>query len=97
MFAFGWIDPLSPTYEWDSGQVRRLARRLGYPVRWGDPCSVLGVAEQVAASGADVVLLPSSAHIDAVSLNRVLAVADVECAAPRVSFARWSRFGGVRR
>ncbi|SLH66978.1 Uncharacterised protein [Mycobacteroides abscessus subsp. abscessus] len=55
------------------------------------------MAEQVAASGADVVLLPSSAHIDAVSLNRVLAVADVECAAPRVSFARWSRFGGVRR
>ncbi|WP_433756318.1 hypothetical protein [Nocardia sp. CA-135398] len=97
MHALGWIDPTSPTLEWDLAQVRRLARRLGYPLRWADPGSVLGLAEQVESSGADVVLLPSSAHVDAVTLDRVMAVADVECAAPRVSFGRWSPMGGVRR
>ncbi|MCC3326159.1 hypothetical protein LK455_00405 [Nocardia abscessus] len=97
MDALGWIDPLSPTPEWDSAQVRRLARRLGYALRWADAGSVLGLAEQVESSGADVVLLPSSAHLDAVTLDRVMAVADVECAAPRASFGRWPAFGGVRR
>ncbi|WP_280316116.1 hypothetical protein [Nocardia abscessus] len=97
MDALGWIDPLSPTPEWDSAQVRRLARRLGYALRWADAGSVLGLAEQVESSGADVVLLPSSAHVDAVTLDRVMAVADVECAAPRASFGRWPAFGGVRR
>ncbi|WP_280249455.1 hypothetical protein [Nocardia abscessus] len=97
MDALGWIDPLSPTPEWDSAQVRRLARRLGYALRWADAGPVLGLAEQVESSGADVVLLPSSAHVDAVTLDRVMAVADVECAAPRASFGRWPAFGGVRR
>ncbi|MGY1896227.1 hypothetical protein [Nocardia abscessus] len=97
MDALGWIDPSSPTPEWDSAQVRRLARRLGYALRWADAGSVLGLAEQVESSGADVVLLPSSAHVDAVTLDRVMAVADVECAAPRASFGRWPAFGGVRR
>jgi hypothetical protein len=97
MDALGWIDPLSPTPEWDSAQVRRLARRLGYALRWADAGSVLGLAEQVESSGAAVVLLPSSAHVDAVTLDRVMAVADVECAAPRASFGRWPAFGGVRR
>ncbi|MFI7669266.1 hypothetical protein [Nocardia sp. NPDC049526] len=97
MYALGWIDPTSPTPEWDSAQVRRLARRLGYPLHWADSDSVLGLAEQVESSGADVVLLPSSAHVDAVTLDRVMAVADVECAAPRASFGRWTSMGGVRR
>ncbi|MEV4128959.1 hypothetical protein [Nocardia sp. NPDC049707] len=96
MYALGWIDPCSPTPEWDSAQVHRLARRLGYPLLWADPSSVLGLAEQVESSGADVVLLPSSAHVDAVTLDRVMAVADVECAAPRTSFGRWP-MRGVRR
>ncbi|WP_372478619.1 hypothetical protein [Nocardia abscessus] len=74
-----------------------MARRLGYALRWADAGSVLGLAEQVESSGADVVLLPSSAHLDAVTLDRVMAVADVECAAPRASFGRWPAFGGVRR
>ncbi|WP_280180300.1 hypothetical protein [Nocardia farcinica] len=97
MFAFAWIGPLSPTPEWDLAQVRRLTRRLGYELYRPDHPSVSGLAEQVTAAGAEVVLLPSSAHVDAVTLDRVLAVADVECAAPRVSFARWSSLGGVRR
>ncbi|MGY1865539.1 MULTISPECIES: hypothetical protein [Nocardia] len=97
MDALGWIDPSSPTPEWDSAQVRRLARRLGYALRWGEAGSVLGLAEQVEASGADVVLLPSSAHVDVVTLDRVMAVADLECAAPRASLGRWPAFGGVRR
>ncbi|MGQ4597749.1 hypothetical protein [Nocardia sp. R6R-6] len=44
-YALGWIDPCSPTPEWDTAQVRRLARRLGYPLRFADPTSVLGLVE----------------------------------------------------
>ncbi|WP_454198233.1 hypothetical protein [Nocardia sp. Marseille-Q1738] len=93
MDAIGWIDPSSPTPEWDAAQVRRL----GYALHLADTGSVLGLVEQVAACGADVVLLPSSAHIDAVTLDRLMALVDVECAAPRASFARWTAIGGVRR
>lgn len=63
MDALGWIDPYSPTTEWDIAQVRRLARRLGYVLRWADPASVLGLPEQVASAGIEVILLPSSAHV----------------------------------
>ncbi|MET8874603.1 hypothetical protein [Nocardia sp. NPDC004604] len=97
MDALGWMDPCSPTPQWDAAQVRRLARRLGYALCWADAGSVLGLVEQVTASGIDVVLLPSSAHVDAVTLDRVMAVADVECACPRASFGRWSALGGLRR
>ncbi|BDT90194.1 hypothetical protein IFM12275_01700 [Nocardia sputorum] len=61
MDALGWIDPCSPTSEWDTAQVRRL----GYPLRLADPTSLLGLVEQVESSGAEVVLLSSSAHVDA--------------------------------
>ncbi len=97
MLAFGWIDLTSPTVEWDSAQVRRLAKRLGYELCWADAHSVLGLVEQVESSGAEVVLLPSTGHVDAVTLDRVLWVADVECAAPRASFGRWAAIGGVQR
>ncbi|NQE71857.1 hypothetical protein NG2371_06336 [Nocardia gamkensis] len=97
MDALGWIDPYSPTPEWDTAQVRRSARRLGYPLRFADPTSVLGPVEQLESSGAEVVLLASSAHVDAVTLDRLMSVADVECATPRASFGRWPALGGVRR
>ncbi|MBF6355404.1 hypothetical protein IU449_12760 [Nocardia higoensis] len=97
MNALGWIDPCSPTPQWDTAQIRRLARRLGYPLRWADPASALGLVEQVEAAGAEVVLLSSSAHIDVVTLDRLMSCADVECAAPRASFGRWSPLSGVRR
>ncbi|MFD0363455.1 hypothetical protein ACFQZZ_18565 [Nocardia sp. GCM10030253] len=97
MDAIGWIDPSSPIPEWDSAQVRRLARRLGYALRWADPGSPLGLAEQVESSGADVLLLSSSAHADVLTLDRVMATVDVECAAPRASFGRWSPVAGVHR
>ncbi|MFX0579196.1 hypothetical protein [Nocardia nepalensis] len=97
MSALGWIDPSSPTPEWDAARMRRLARRLGYVLLWADAGSVLGLVEQAVAYGVDVVLLTSSAHVDAQTLNRLIAVADVECAAPRESFARWSAIGGVHR
>ncbi|WP_280241676.1 hypothetical protein [Nocardia abscessus] len=95
--ALGWVDPCSPTTEWDIAQVRRLARRLGYALRWANLASALGLAEQVEASGTEVVLLSSSAHVDLVTLDRLMSVADVECAAPRASFGRWPALGGVRR
>ncbi|MEU2037715.1 hypothetical protein [Nocardia niwae] len=62
-----------------------------------DSASVLGLVEQVESSGAEVVLLPSSAHVDTVTLDRLMSVADVECSAPRASFGRWPALGGVRR
>lgn len=77
--------------------MRRLARRLGYPLRWAAPASALSLVEQVEFSGAGVVLLPSSAHVDVLTLDRLMSVADVECAAPRESFVRWPALGGVRR
>ncbi|MEV4236434.1 MULTISPECIES: hypothetical protein [unclassified Nocardia] len=97
MDALGWMDPCSPVPEWDSAQVRRLARRLGYVLRWADTGSVLSLAEQAEASGTDVVLLPSSGHIDAATLNRLMGACDIECACPRETFARWSLIDGVRR
>ena len=97
MDALGWVDPTSPTPEWDTAQVRRLARRLGYALRWADPDSVLGLVEQVEAAGVEVVLLSSSAHVDVVTLDRLMDSAEVECAAPRASFGRWSVLGGTRR
>ncbi|NQE68343.1 hypothetical protein NG2371_02800 [Nocardia gamkensis] len=97
MDALGWIDPLSPTTEWDAAQVRRLARRLGYRVRWADPSSVLDLVEQVESAGVETVLLSSVAHVTAWDLVRLLQSADVECAAPRESFARHARVQRVRR
>ncbi|TLF77407.1 hypothetical protein [Nocardia cyriacigeorgica] len=95
--ALGWIDPCSPVSDWDAAQVRRLARRLGYELRWADSASILGLFQQVQAAGADTVLLPSTAHVDAMTLNRLMTIADVECAAPRASFARWYSVGGIQR
>jgi|SRR5690606_4336320 len=95
--ALGWIDPTSPSVEWDQAQVRRLARRLGYRLEWLNPRSVLGFVEQVEASECEAVLVPSSAHLDAATLNRLLGTTDVECAAPRESFSCWSRAAGYRR
>jgi len=97
MLAFGWVDLTSPTVEWDLAQVRRLAKRLGYELCRVDARSVLGLVEQVELSGAVAVLLPSTGHVDAATLDRVLRVADVECAALRVSFGRWVGTGGVQR
>ncbi len=95
--AIGWIDPCSPVSDWDTAQVRRLARRLGYTLRWADSTSILGLYEQVQASGTDTVILPSTAHVDAITLNRLMTIADVECATPRESFARWGVLGSVLR
>ncbi|MEV0711467.1 hypothetical protein [Nocardia aurea] len=97
MHALGWIDPCSPTPEWDFAQIRRLAKRLGYALRWADLDSVLSLVEQVESTGADAVLLSSSAHVDVETLDRIMQFADVECAAPRLSFGRWSPAGGVHR
>lgn len=97
MFALGWLDPSSPTAEWDSAQVRRLARQLGYSLRWADAGSMSGLLAQAASSGADAVLLPSTGHVDGSTLERMIAVVDVECAAPRVSINRWTGISDAMR
>ncbi|MFC8530714.1 hypothetical protein [Nocardia sp. NPDC057227] len=96
MDAIGWIDPLSVTTEWDRAQVCRLARRFRYTVRWADPSGALDLVEQVEASGLQVVLLSSAAHLTAWDLVRLLQSADVECAAPRESFPRHADMRRVR-
>ncbi|WP_281198536.1 hypothetical protein [Nocardia vermiculata] len=43
----------------------------------------------------DVVVLPAPMHLDPLTINNLMHVADVEIVSPRLSFARWSAFGGV--
>ncbi|HLS75868.1 MAG TPA: hypothetical protein VK083_03625 [Nocardia sp.] len=97
MLALGWLDPSSPTAEWDSAQVRRLARQLGYTLRWADSGSMNGLVDQAMSSGADVVLLPSTGHLDEATLQRIIAFVDIECAAPRTSINRWSAMDATTR
>ncbi|TLF93555.1 hypothetical protein FEK35_29845 [Nocardia cyriacigeorgica] len=95
--AFGWIDyEVSTAPEWDVAQLSRFARHLGYRIVWPDERSVLPVADQARAAGADVVILPAQDHLGPLELNRVMHVADVEVMRPRLSFARWHSAGAAR-
>lgn len=96
--ALGWIDHDNSTApDEEAAQVGQLARRLGYALRWANPHSLLGLAEQVEAGAAEALLLPSTAHIDTRTLHRTTAVIDVECASPRTSFPRHTLLGGLHR
>ncbi|NEW40085.1 hypothetical protein GV794_13370 [Nocardia cyriacigeorgica] len=95
--AFGWIDSeVSTAPEWDRAQVCRFARRLGYRIVWPDGRSVLPVADQARAAGAEAVILPAPEHLGPLELNRVMHIADVEVMHPRLSFARWYAAGSLR-
>ncbi|WP_349304760.1 hypothetical protein [Nocardia cyriacigeorgica] len=87
---------MSTAPEWDVAQLSRFARHLGYRIVWPDERSVLPVADQARAAGADVVILPAQDHLGPLELNRVMHVADVEVMRPRLSFARWHSAGAAR-
>ncbi|APA97531.1 hypothetical protein [Nocardia seriolae] len=78
--------------QWDRAQVARLARRLGYALIWPDENSMLALVDQVRESDVDAVLIPSSVHLDALTLDRLMHTCDVETVLPRETFARY--FGG---
>ncbi|MBB5913597.1 hypothetical protein BJY24_002464 [Nocardia transvalensis] len=88
--ALAWLDPnhtVAP--EWDSAQIRKLARRLGYALLWPPDDSTLDPADIARQMDVDAVIVPAPTHLTALALNRLMNVADVESANPRCSFARW--------
>ncbi|MGW5520029.1 hypothetical protein [Nocardia africana] len=87
--ALGWIsDEVSDSPEWDAAQLQRLARHLGYILVWPE-VSLVPLPDLVRDADVDAVLTPSTNHIDALTLNAVMYLADVETVLPRFSFARW--------
>ncbi|NKY52243.1 hypothetical protein [Nocardia vermiculata] len=77
-------------------ELRRLARRLGYRLQWSAETSRIPLADQVREWNADALLLPSTEHVDVLTLHAVMMVADVETVEPRLSFARWAIHPEVR-
>ncbi|WP_024803702.1 hypothetical protein [Nocardia sp. BMG51109] len=87
--ALGWIDTsVSTSPVWDRAQVQRLAKHLGFFVLWEEP-SLVPLADHVRDSDVDALIVPSPEHLDPLTLNAVLHVADIETVCPRMSFARW--------
>ncbi|MBF4998317.1 hypothetical protein IRT45_14270 [Nocardia sp. BSTN01] len=87
--ALAWIaDDVSETAQWHAAQLRRLARHLGYALVWPG-ASLVPLPDLVRDADVDAVLTPSPEHMDALTLNAVMALADVETVSPRLSFAKW--------
>ncbi|WP_433567308.1 hypothetical protein ACQP1O_20200 [Nocardia sp. CA-151230] len=78
--------------QWDRAQVARLARRLGYKLIWPQDLSPLNLIDQIRAADVDAVLVPSPSDLDALTLDQLMHLCDVEVVEPRESFARY--FGG---
>ncbi len=87
--ALGWIHPESTALDWDTAQVRRLARHLGYELVWPPETSRIPLVDQVREACADVVITPSPDHLGIMTLHALMCVTDVETVTPRLSFARW--------
>ncbi|WP_246023841.1 hypothetical protein [Nocardia yunnanensis] len=96
MTAIGWLDPdvSGAAAQWDRAQVGRLARRLGYELIWLPERTSVPLVDQVRTADVDAVLVPSPKHLDALTLDCLSHIADVETAMPRETFARY--FGGRR-
>lgn len=88
--ALGWIDPDSEAHAWHRAQVRHLARHLGYRLVWPPAVSLIPPADQVREADVDVVVTPAPDHLDALTLNSLLSLVDVESVCPRISFSRWA-------
>lgn len=95
--ALAWIDPdVTVAPDWDRAQVQRLARHLGYALIW-PASSLLPLPDQVRAADVDAVIAPSASHLDPLTLNSLMGLADVEAVLPRLSFARWPMQQSGRR
>ncbi|BEK86216.1 hypothetical protein GCM10010198_04230 [Nocardia seriolae] len=93
--ALGHIDDeVTTAPEWDKALCTRLARQLGYLLLWPPENTRLRLLDLVRETDVDAVIAPSPAHVDALTLDRIMHVCDVETATPRETFARY--FGGRR-
>ncbi|MEV6101378.1 hypothetical protein [Nocardia sp. NPDC051981] len=94
--AFGHVDEERSGLgaQWNRAQVARLARQLGYALIWPSDSSPLPLIDQVSAADVDAVLVPSLQDLDALIIDRLMCMCDVEVVAPRQSFARY--LGGER-
>lgn len=93
--ALAWINPeTSIAPEWDRARIQRLARHLGYTLTWPRIESVLPLVDQVRAAEVDIVITPAPNHLDAITLNAIMSVVDVETVCPRLTFARWAHPSG---
>ncbi|MFE3059488.1 hypothetical protein [Nocardia sp. NPDC059239] len=75
--------------QWDRAQMVRLARRLGYVLIWSSEDSALDLVDQVREADVDAVIVPAPEHLDVLTLDRLMHLADVETAAPRETFGRY--------
>ncbi|WP_227979542.1 hypothetical protein [Nocardia spumae] len=92
--ALAWIDPeLSTAPSWDAAQLKRLARQLGYALVWPVTNRTVPVIDQIRTADVDAVVMPAPAHLDALTLDRVMHLVDIETVCPRMSFARWTAIG----
>lgn len=87
--AFGYVDDdhSGEAAQWHRAQVTRLARRLGYVLIWPPPESPLPLIDQVRETDVDAVVMPSTAHVDALTLDLLLHLCDVETVRPRMTLA----------
>lgn len=93
--ALGHInDDVTTAPEWDKAVCSRLARRLGYVLLWPPEDSRLGLIDLVREIDVDAVITPSLAHMDALTLDRIMHACDVETACARETYGRY--FGGGR-
>ncbi|MEU6580143.1 hypothetical protein [Nocardia sp. NPDC046763] len=92
--ALGYVDDEHSGVgaQWDRAQITRLARRLGYELVWPQDTSPLDLIDQVRTADVDAVVVPSLNDLDALTLDRLMDLCDVEVVAPRETFARY--FGG---
>lgn len=94
--AFGWIDTdvVTSAPTWDLAQMRRLCRRLGYVLLIPEVTAVR-LIDQIRVADVDAVVIPTLEHLDPLTINNLMHLADVEVVTPRMSFARWSAVGGI--
>ncbi|MGW3542041.1 hypothetical protein ACWDNI_16060 [Nocardia niigatensis] len=94
--ALGWFDvEVSSAPDWDRAQIRRLAKHLGYRLSWAPDAAVIPLVDTVRAAEVDCVIIPAPTHLDALALNALLSVCDVESVLPRLSFSRWGPSAGL--
>ncbi|MFF0607770.1 hypothetical protein ACFYUD_03760 [Nocardia tengchongensis] len=93
--ALGWLDSeASAAPDWDRAQMRRLARHLGYQLEWAPDISMIPLVDIARETDVDTLIIPAPHHLDALALNALLSVVDVESVLPRLSFHRWTLSAG---
>lgn len=94
--ALGWIDiGVTEAPDWDRARIRRLARHLGYGLIWAPEVSAIPLVDVVRGADVDALIVPAPQQLDALALNALLSVVDVETVLPRLSFHRWSLSAGT--